>query len=153
MARVERNLRYCPECRNKPRCYHCEHLEGTGHSAACPVPTRGRRTPLPYQGVIDAETFLAVYRSQRDKAMRTVRRVAGPDAEDVVQQVALYLWRRLDTLKHLEPGLFFKCVWHEAVKVGRRSAWRRRAVALDLADLADLERERARMRYAVEARA
>lgn len=126
-----RSLRYCAACRKKPRCYHCEHIEGTGHSASCPVPLRGRRPVLPYQGLISEHDFVAVYTANYAKAVATIRRVCGADAEDVVQTVAVYFWRRLDTLTHLEADLFFKAVWHQAVKVGRRSAWRRHVVLSD----------------------
>jgi DNA-directed RNA polymerase specialized sigma24 family protein len=58
-----------------------------------------------------------------------------PDAEDVVSEVFLYLWRKRDLLRE-PPGraYLFKAVTHGAIRV-HQSAWARHVVAMDPEDL------------------
>lgn len=136
-----RSLRYCLPCRSA-QCHTCQR-HGGQHAPACPVGAGRGRVPLPYRGVVSEPALLEIYANKRALAVRIAASICGRDAEDVVQNVVFYLWRRLDTLTGLSVRFFLECVKQSAL--GRtRAAWRRRAVLSD--DLVAVERRLVRRR-------
>lgn len=131
-----RALRYCVACR-AAQCGTCQR-HGGQHAPDCPVGAGRGRVALPYRGVVSEPALLEVYEHKWGVAVRVAATLCGPaDAEDVVQDVAFYLWRRRDTLTEISPGFFIDAVKQKAI--GRtRYAWRRRAILTD--DLVAVER-------------
>jgi hypothetical protein len=95
------------------------------------------RVALPYRGVVSEPALLEVYEAKRALAVRIAASICGRDAEDVVQDSAFYLWRRLDTLTAISPGFFIEVVKQKAIARTTLS-WRRHAVLSD--DLISVER-------------
>jgi hypothetical protein len=128
---------YCPACRAQ-QCPECRWYAGR-HGPTCRYDQRTRRPPLTIvYRVTTADDLVELFNDAYRKAVRVAQHVGElnrPDAEDVVSDVFLYLWRKRDFLK-APPGraYLFKAVEHGAIRA-RRSAWRRRVVAMDPEDL------------------
>jgi DNA-directed RNA polymerase specialized sigma24 family protein len=112
---------------------------GGRHGPRCRYLQRRRRPPLTIvYAVTTADDLVALYTDCYAKALRLARYVGNlsrPEAEDVVSDVFLYLWRKRDLLK-APPGraYLFKAVEHGAIRA-RTHAWARNVVAMDPEDL------------------
>jgi DNA-directed RNA polymerase specialized sigma24 family protein len=128
---------YCAVCRAQ-QCPECRAFAGR-HGASCRYNQRRRRPPLTtVYGVTTADDLVALFNDAYTKAVSIARYVGDlnrPDAEDVVSDVFLYLWRKRDLLK-APPGraYLFKAVEHGAIRA-RTHAWARRVVAMDPEDV------------------
>lgn len=135
---------YCEACRAKC-CPECNAYAGR-HARACQYETRRRRPGLTeYHGVVTEQEILAVYLAHGPTAVRLARRICGAaDAEDILQNVTLYLLEKRDYF-YVAPGAtyFLKAVRHTARRV-RHYAWARYRVAMDPADLVLAEQAMAR---------
>lgn len=97
-------VRYCPACREAPRCPRCLKPAG-GHNPSCPW-MRPTRRPVPtFQGVVTLAMLAELYADHRAHLVRIAARICGNEAEDVVQGVFTYFLARLDTLSHLDKKL------------------------------------------------
>jgi hypothetical protein len=121
IATAPRAVRYCTPCRQARRAPRL-------------------RPALPYRGVVSEADLLDVYARIWGPAVRIAARFCGRDAEDVVQDVALYLWLRRDTLTAISPGFFVESVKRKAIQRDG-TAWRRHAVlaGASVEDLGEVE--------------
>jgi hypothetical protein len=117
-------------------------------ASTCPTAPSGRAALAPRcrtAGSSAEDDLLAIYVAKWRVAVRTAARICGPDAEDVVQTTALYLWQRRDTLPYrIGPGFFINCVKRKAV-MATQSSWRRHVTAMDGKNLELVERHNARI--------
>lgn len=94
---------------------------------------------LPYRGVVSERELLDIYERKWWLAVRVAATICGADAEDVVQNVALYLWRRLDTLTAISAGFFIRSVKQKAI-ARKQSAWHRHMIPMAPDDLLVVEK-------------
>jgi DNA-directed RNA polymerase specialized sigma24 family protein len=88
--------------------------------------------------VADFERF---YAERYRHAVAYAFKLCGPEAEDIVQDVFLYVFRRLPTLPDLRPTRLF--AWVKFAALARRhDAWHRHRVPAD--DLVEVEHALAR---------
>jgi Sigma-70 region 2 len=93
---------YCEACRAQ-RCPECRAYAGR-HGPGCLYERRRRRPGLTERcEVVTEQDIVALYLEHRAHAIRIARRIVGAEAEDVVQDVALYLVEKRDYLRD-PPG-------------------------------------------------
>src|SRR5262245_15768412 len=127
---------YCAACRAS-RCPECRRYGGQ-HRESCLYEQRQRHAPrlTTYRGLVTAYDILTMYVEHKARAVRTAQSIVGAvHAEDVVQDVVLYMFEKRD---YLEPGpltaYFFTAVRTTAFR-RRHYAWERYVVPMDPEDL------------------
>jgi hypothetical protein len=126
----------CPEC----------GVRAGRHHRLCRYETRRRRPGLTeYQGIVSEQDILDLYLAHGPRAVRIARSICGDlSAEDVVQDVTLYLLEKREYLQR-PPGetYFLKAVTRAALRT-LLNAWARYRVAMDPQDLVIAEQMMAR---------
>ena len=131
-AEMASKVFYCVRCATLPRCSRCKRR---GHHLPTCHWSRPTRRPVPVHcGVLTAEDFARFYDERYGHAVGYASKFLRlVDAEDVVQGVFLYTWRRLDTLPDLRPTRLFAWIKY-AARHEVASAWRRRIIPLGVLD-------------------
>jgi DNA-directed RNA polymerase specialized sigma24 family protein len=119
-------VRYCPAC-----------VEAARQARGA---YRALRTPR-YYGRLTVADFETFYATWQPRAVRYMTAILGnrADAEDVVADVLLYTFTRLDTLPSLSPGQIMRWAKYGGWRV-RTTAWRRHVASVGgLAELEDYD--------------
>jgi hypothetical protein len=132
------SVRYCDTCR-ADACVYCHRYAGA-HKPSCASAQHTRRVPLPYLGVVTEAMVLEMYVTHRDRAVRLARDICGSEAEDIVQDVTVYFFTRLGTLRHVSRSLFLTAVKRAAIH-RITDGWWRHAVPFSDDAFAALEKE------------
>jgi hypothetical protein len=117
---------YCPLCAHLPRCSRCKRRGH--HLPTCHWSSPNRRPVPTFRGVLTPADFEQFYAERYRHAVAYASKFLGlVDAEDVVQDVFVYIFTRLDTLPDLRPTRLFAWVKFAAIHE-KESAWRRRII-------------------------
>jgi hypothetical protein len=108
---------YCDDCR-ADQCPECRRFAGQ-HARQCLYERRQRRPGLvDYVGVVTEEDILQLYLTCRHRALQIARPIVGrAAAQDIVQDVAVYLIEKRDYLRWVPgPPYFYAAVKHTALR-------------------------------------
>lgn len=123
------STRYCEACR-QDQCGYCGKYAGA-HNPGCARVKHSRRVPLPVVNAVSIQMLLDVYVTYRPRAVRLARDIAGDEAEDIVQDVTVYLISRVETLTHVDKSLFLTSVKRAAVR-RMTKGWHRQHLTMEL---------------------
>jgi hypothetical protein len=135
-------LKYCARCRAM-KCPECL-ISGGRHAARCRYDTRRHRgDPRPpgvYRGIVTKDDIIRCFVEMRAPAVRVARRIVGDGwAEDVVQDVFLYVIDRRDELKMVPTLGYIATATRHVAYAWKRRAIHQASVSVDPAQLVDLE--------------